>query len=91
MLFVNGQQRLCNDFAKYPLTMAEAAVAFGQVLYHSAAERLEFSRSFNLRTGQRYYLENAPYADEREWDNLGFEENVTAPANFDPSPCFQAP
>ncbi len=91
VLFVNGSQRLCNDFKKYPLTMAEAGVAFGQVLYHSAAERLEFSRSYNDRTGQRYYLENAPYADEREWDNAGFEENAGTPAAFDASPCFQAP
>lgn len=91
VLFVNGAQRLCNDFAKYPLTMAEAAVAFGQVLYHSAAERLEFSRGYNDRTGQRYYLENAPYADERDWDNVGFEENVSAPSTFDATQCFQAP
>lgn len=91
VLFANGGQRLCNDFSKYPLTMAEAGVAYGQVLYHTAAERLEFSRSFNDRTGQRYYLENAPYADEREWDNVGFEENVGAPTTFDASKCFQAP
>jgi hypothetical protein len=91
VLFVNGEQRLCNDFARYPLTMAEAGVAFGQVLYHSAAERLEFSRSYNDRTGQRYYLENAPYADEREWDNLGYEEDLGAPASFDQTKCFQAP
>lgn len=90
VLYVNGQQRLCNDFGPHRLTMAEGAVAFGQVLYHSAAERLEFARSFNDRTGQRYYLENAPYADEREWDNVGFEEDVGAPAGFDASACYLA-
>ncbi len=91
VFFVNGNQRLCNDFSSTPLTMAEGAVAFGQVLYHSAAERLEFSRSYNDRTGQRYYLENAPYADERDWDNLGFEENVGVPTNFDEGSCYKAP
>lgn len=90
VLYVNGQQRLCNDFGPHRLTMAEGAVAFGQVLYHSAAERLEFSRSFNDRTGQRFYLENAPYADEREWDNVGYEEGVGAPAGFDASQCYVA-
>jgi hypothetical protein len=90
VLFVNGQQRLCNTFGANRLEATEAAVAFGQVLYHSAAERLEFARSFNDRTGQRFYLENAPYADEREWDNVGFEEDVPAPAGFDPTSCYDA-
>ncbi len=90
VLFVNGEQRLCNDFGARRLTMAETAVAWGQVLYHSAAERLEFSRDYNDRTGQRYYLENAPYADEREWDNVGFEAGVGAPTSLDESQCFLA-
>lgn len=88
ILFVNGQQRLCNDFPNVPLTMAEGALGFGQVLYHSSAERLEFFKSFNLRTGQRYYIQNAPFADERSWDNLGYEEGVGAPLNFDPARCY---
>lgn len=91
VLYVNGKQRLCNDFPHAALTMAESAVAFGQVLYHSAAERLEFGRSYNDRTGQRYYLENAPYVDERDWDNVGYEAQVGAPADFDPAPCYVAP
>ncbi len=91
VLYVNGQQRVCNDFGSSRLTMAEAAVAVGQVLYHSAAERLEFARSFNLRTGQRYYLENLPYVDEREWDNVGFQAGVAAPADFEPARCYEAP
>ena len=89
LLYVNGKQRLCNDFPGFALTMAEGAVAFGQVLYHSAAERLEFSRDYNDRTGQRYYLENAPYVDEREWDNVGYEAHVGAPSDFDPAPCYR--
>jgi hypothetical protein len=91
VLFVNGEQRLCNDFPNHALTMAEAGVAFGQVLYHSAAERLEFTRSYDDRGAQRYYLENAPYADERDWDNLGYEEDLAAPSSFDASRCFKAP
>lgn len=88
VLYVNGEQRLCNDFPSHALTMAEAAVAVGQVLYHSSAERLEFGRDFNLRTGQRYYLENAAFVDERDWDNVGYEELVAAPPSFDAARCF---
>ncbi len=89
VMYVNGQQRLCNDFPGNALTMAEGAVAFGQVLYHSAAERLEFSRDYNDRSGQRYYLENSPYVDERDWDNVGYEANVGAPSDFDAAPCHR--
>ena len=88
IMYVNGEQRLCNDFGGVPLTMAEAAVGFGQVLYHSAAERLEFGQSFNDRTGQRYYLENTPFVDTRSWDNVGYDERVAAPADFDASYCY---
>ncbi len=91
ILYVNGEQRLCNDFPQQKLTMAEAAIGFGQVIYHSAAERLEFSRSYNDRTGQRYYLTNTPYVDERSWDNLGYEEGVSGPMGFDPSRCHIHP
>lgn len=91
VLFVNGEQRLCNDFANNALTMSEAAVAFAQVLYHSAAERVEFTRAYDDRSGQRYYLENAPYADQRDWDNVGFEEDMIAPEGFDATKCYRAP
>ncbi|MCC6811076.1 MAG: hypothetical protein IT381_26845 [Deltaproteobacteria bacterium] len=89
VMFVNGEQRLCNDFPANALTMAEAAVGFGQVLYHSTAERVEFSRDYWMRTGQRYYLQNTPYVDERTWDNLGYSENVAAPQGFDEAKCFR--
>ncbi|MFT3710212.1 MAG: hypothetical protein QM817_21505 [Archangium sp.] len=90
VLYVNGKQRLCNDFGATKLTMTEAGVAVGQVLYHTAAERLEFSRDYDDRTGQRYYLENSPYVDERDWDNVGFESNVGTPADFDATQCYVA-
>jgi hypothetical protein len=88
VLYANGQQRLCNDFPSTPLTMAEGALAFSQVLYHSTAERMEFSVNFWDKRGQRYYLNNTPYLDERVWDNAGYDENVAAPPSFDASLCF---
>ncbi|MBK7857968.1 MAG: hypothetical protein IPJ65_04940 [Archangiaceae bacterium] len=91
VMYVNGEQRICNDFPTHKLTMAEAAVAFGQVLYHTAAERDDFIASFNVRDGQRYYLENMPYADERDWDNVGYEENIGPPSNLDATKCYVAP
>ena len=68
--------------------MAEAAVGFGQVLYHSAAERVEFFRDYNDRTGQQYYIDNGAFIDERTWDNMGYDELQAAPADFDESLCF---
>jgi hypothetical protein len=90
VVFVDGERRLCNDFGSRRLTMAEGAVAFGSVLYHSTAERGEFNASYWPRTAQRYYLENTPYLDERGWDNMGFDENVDVPA-FDTNTCYRAP
>ena len=87
-MYVNGEQRICNDFPTAKLTMAEAALGFGQVLYHSAAERNEFGRSYFLRTGQKYYLQNTPYIDERTWDNIGYDEHVTSPEHFDATQCY---
>jgi hypothetical protein len=88
VMFVDGAQKLCNDFHTNALTMAEAALGFGQVLYHTTAERVEFSRDYWMRTGQRYYLQNTPYVDERTWDNMGYEENAAAPAGLDASKCY---
>ena len=89
--YVNGKQRLCNDFPNAKLTQAETAVACGQVPYHTAARRLESSRDSDDRTGQRCSLENSPCVDERDWDNVGFEANVGAPSDFDAAPCYGAP
>jgi len=88
ILYVNGDLRLCNDFPTVPLTLAEGALGFGQVLYHSTAERLEFDFEFNDRRGQYYYRTNRPYLDVRTWDNLGYEEAVGAPASFNESVCY---
>ncbi len=88
VMYVNGEQRLCNDFPMHKLTMAEAAVGFGHVLYHSAAERMEFRVDYWDRTSQHYYLNNTPFIDARAWDNVGFEEEVAAPQGFDPASCY---
>ena len=88
ILFANGELKLCNDFPSEKLTMAEALVGFGNVLYHSSAERRELKSDYWDRTGQRYYLSNMPYMDVRSWDNLGFQENVAEPAGFDASRCY---
>jgi len=91
VVYVNGEQRVCNDFPNSPLTMAEAAVGFGQVLYHSAAEHLELRAEYFDRTGQIYYLWNTPFVDQRTWDNLGVGENVAQPPGFDAAACYVAP
>lgn len=89
--YVNGEQRACNDFPNQRLTMAEGAVGFSQVLYHSAAEHLELRESFDDRSGQLYYLFNTPFVDSRTWDNLGVEEDVASPPSFDAGACFVSP
>jgi hypothetical protein len=88
VMFVDGQPRLCNDFPSVALTMAEGALGFGQVFYHSAAERGEFSAPYWDRTGQRYYLENTPFLDARAWDNLGYAEHVQLPSGFSDAACY---
>jgi hypothetical protein len=88
IMLVNGEQRLCNDFPSVSLTMAEGALGFGQVLYHTTAERNEFSADYDDRTGQQYYLNNTPYVDARSWDSVGYQENTAAPTDFDPGTCY---
>jgi hypothetical protein len=89
VMYVNGEQRICNNLGTAgKLTMAEVALGFGQVLYHSAAERLEFNASYWDRRGQRYYIENSPFIDERDWDNVGYDEHVSLPSGFDSSVCY---
>lgn len=89
VMYVNGEQRICNNLGTAgKLTMAEGALGFGQVLYHSAAERLEYNASYWDRRGQRYYIENSPFIDERDWDNVGYDEHVSLPSGFDSSVCY---
>ncbi len=89
IMYVNGQAALCNDFATptTTLNMAEAAIGFHQVLYHSSGEFVE--RFTGPDQGAAYYYRyNSPWLDQRTWDNMGFEENVSAPSDFNPQTCF---
>jgi hypothetical protein len=90
IMYVNGQATLCNDFTTPTTTLniADAAVGFHQVLYHSSAE---FEERFvgPDQGGAYHYRYNTPWIDQRTWDNIGFEENVSAPSDFNPQICFE--
>ena len=88
VVYINGSQRLCNDFPTLPLTMGQGILGIGQVLYHTSAERSEFVSPTNTRSGQIHYLKNTPYADVRTWDGVGYHEHVAAPSGFDASLCY---
>jgi hypothetical protein len=90
IMYVNGKSTLCNDFTTPTTTLniADAAVGFHQVLYHSSGEFVE--RFVDPDRGAAYhYRYNSPWIDQRTWDNMGFEENVSAPSDFDPQTCFE--
>jgi hypothetical protein len=88
VMYVDGEQRLCNDFGPERLTMAEGAVGFNTALYHSSAEHSEFTVSFADRSGQLYWLENTLFADQHSWDNVGFEEGVQLPGSYSGADCY---
>jgi hypothetical protein len=89
IMYVNGQARLCNDFTTPTTTLniADAAVGFHDVLYHSSAEFAERWVDPD-RGGAYHYRYNSPWIDKRTWDNIGFEENVAAPGDFNPATCY---
>jgi hypothetical protein len=90
IMYVNGQARLCNDFTTPTTTLniADAALGFHQVLYHSTGEFVE--RFNDPDRGAAYnYRYNSPWVDQRSWDNIGFQENTAAPSDFNPSTCFE--
>ena len=92
VIYVEGEQRVCQNLTAKPLTMAEGALGFWHVLYHTSAEFTEMRRGLagdNPRTGQHHILHNVPFADQRSWDNVGFRENVAPPPNFDQSLCYE--
>jgi hypothetical protein len=97
IVYVDGQQKLCNDFDPALMTMSEAMVGFGQVLYHTSAEHNEIESEANAPSGTvprfHYIYDNAKYFDRRDWDSLGFEDNVAPPASgpaaFDESACYK--
>lgn len=92
VIYVEGQQRVCQDLTASPLTMAEGALGFWHVLYHTSAEFDELRAggwTSDPFTGMHHILHNTPWADVRSYDNVGFRENVALPANFDPSRCYK--
>jgi len=100
VMYVNGEQRLCNDFPSMPLSMVDAMVGYGQVLYHTGDEHKnigpggQFCAPIANTPSMRQVYYNEPYMDSREWDNVGFGEGVQLPgdmAQFDPSLCYVAP
>ncbi len=91
IIYVNGEQRICSNLTESPLTMAEAAVGFWHILYHTSAEFIEIrapDQSSNPLTGQHHILHNVPFGDHRSWDNVGLRENVALPAGFDTARCI---
>jgi hypothetical protein len=90
IMYVNGKSTLCNDFTtpSTTLNIADAAVGFHQVLYHSNGEFVERFVDPD-RGGAYHYRYNSPWLDQRTWDNMGFEENVSAPSDFDSQTCFE--
>lgn len=90
IMYVNGKAALCNDFTTPTTTLkiADAAVGFHQVLYHSSGEFVERFEGPD-RGAAYHYRYNSPFMDQRNWDNVGFEENVAAPSDFNAATCFQ--
>ena len=89
VLYANGVQKLCNGFASHRLSMAEAAIGVGHVLYHSSVERLDMMREDWLTTGQFHYLHNLSMLDQRSFDNFGVREGASLPANFQEGQCYE--
>ena len=58
---------------------------FGQALVTSGNEH---SHLVADDTGQIYYLNDSPWTDERRWDNIGFDNGVPAPSDFDQTDCY---
>ena len=89
IMYANGEAVLCNDFTTPTTTLniADAAVGFHEVLYHSSGEFVE--RFVDPDRGAAYhYRYNSPWIDQRTWDNMGFEEGVQPPSDFNPATCF---
>jgi hypothetical protein len=85
VLFIDGAQRACSKFANAPLTMSDATVLVGQVLYHTTAEHAEHV----VASSAQYHLnQNATWAETRSWDNVGYNAFESLPAAYDDANCF---
>jgi len=93
VVYVEGQQRICQDLDPTAMTMAEAAIGFWHILYHTSAEFTEIRHSEASaipQTGQHHILHNTPFGDQRAYDNVGFKEDAGLPAGFDAKRCYPA-
>ncbi|MCE9578007.1 MAG: hypothetical protein K8W52_33050 [Deltaproteobacteria bacterium] len=98
IVYVDGQQKLCNDFDPGLVTMAEAMVGFGQVIYHTSAEHNDLAPNPADPDGAfprtPHVFDNLRFFDRRDWDNLGFESGVqpptTGPSAFDEGQCYRS-
>lgn len=93
VIYVEGEQRICQDLDPSSMTMAEAAVGFWHILYHTSAEFGEIRRgtqSDNPQTTQHHVMHNTPFADWRGYDNVGIREDLPLPDNFNPKLCQPA-
>jgi hypothetical protein len=94
VVYADGAPKLCNDFDPAMVTMSEAMVGFGQVLYHTSAEHNEMTPDPldpNDKYGHLHHVRgNLKYLDRRDWDNLGFESGAALPAGFDEATCYKS-
>jgi hypothetical protein len=91
IMYVEGQQRICQNIDASSMTMAEGALGFWHVLYHTSAEFTEIRAGYDTadpQTDQHHLMHNTPFADMRSYDNVGIRENTSAPADFDPTRCY---
>jgi hypothetical protein len=93
VIYVEGQQRICQALDPSLMTMAEGALGFWHILYHTSAEFGEIRQAYDSadpKTGLHHVIHNEPFADERKYDNVGFRENVALPSDFNKDLCFPA-
>lgn len=89
VLYANGAPKLCNDFPKAKLTMAEGAIGIANLNYHYSAEIFEWTRQDWNRSAMRAVSTIVPWVDSRGWDNVGFQEKVpNLPSGFDEKTCW---
>jgi hypothetical protein len=98
VLFANGRQEACWNFAARPLVMNVGHIVYGQVLYHTDAETGEYyyprrtvEVPYRAPMGNFNTTFNNVAADYRAWDAVGHAEKLEIPAlfNFNPALCKQ--
>jgi hypothetical protein len=78
-LFLDGEPYGCADLPAAGVPQGEVTVTFGDVLYHSDADELEWDG---------YMRQNVHFETRRHFDNLGFKSRVPAPAwDYTRFPC----